>query len=53
VGSKLGVFVRELEGKGGEYEVEITTVLEIARAKEGRSKISFGEDTLSDSLSDC
>jgi hypothetical protein len=30
VGSKVGVSVCQLEGKGREYEAEIATVLEIA-----------------------
>ena len=32
--SKVRVFVGKLEGKGGEYEVEVTTVLEFLRTEE-------------------
>ena len=52
VGSKVGVSVCQLEGESREYEVEIATVLEVARAKEGRSKAVLGEDTFGNGLSD-
>jgi hypothetical protein len=34
VGSKVGVFVSQLEREGREYQAEITVVLEATRAKE-------------------
>ena len=52
-GSKVGVFVCQLEGEGGEYVVEVATVLEVARTKKGRSKSPFGEEPLRDRLGDC
>jgi hypothetical protein len=45
--------VCQLEGEGGEYEAEVAAVLKVARAKEGRSKAGFSEDTLGNGLSDC
>ena len=32
--SKVRVFVGKLEGKGGEYEAEVATVLEVSRTEE-------------------
>ena len=49
--SKIGVFVCELESKGGKYEVEVAAVLEVSRTKEGRSQETVSEDTLGDGLS--
>ena len=51
MGSKVGVFVCELERKGGEYEVEIAAVLEVSGTEKGCSQEAIGEDTLSDGLS--
>lgn len=52
MGSEVGVSVCQLEGKGGEYEMEITAVLEIARTEERCSKAFFRKETFSDRLSD-
>lgn len=52
VGSKVRVFVCQLESKGREDEVETAAVLEIARTKEGRSKAVFRKHTPSHGLSD-
>ena len=52
VRSKLGVFVCQPKGESGEYELEVATVLEIARAKERCPKASFCEEPLRDGLSD-
>ena len=52
MGSKFGVFVRQLEGQGREYEVEVTAVLEVSRTEKGRSKEALCEQTLSNGLSD-
>src|SRR5712691_7046820 len=41
-----------MEGKGGEYEVQVAAVLEVSRTKEGRSQETIGKHTLSDRLSD-
>ena len=49
--SKVGVFVCELESKGGENEVQVAAVLEVSRTKEGRSQETVSEDTLGDGLS--
>ena len=48
---KVGVFVCQLESKGGEDGVQVTTVLEVSRTKKGRSQETIGEHTLSDRLS--
>ena len=50
--SKVGVFVCELESKGGKYKVEVAAVLEVSGTKEGGSQETISEDTLGDSLSD-
>ena len=52
MGSKVGVFVCKLESKGGEYEVEVATVLEVSGTEKGCSQETIGEDMLSDGLSD-
>ena len=44
--------MRQLKGEGGEDEVKVATVLEIARAKEGSSQQSVGEYPLADRLGD-
>ena len=51
--SKARVFVCELESKGGEYEVEVAAVLEVARTKKGCSQEPIDKQTLRDCLSDC
>jgi len=45
--------VRQLKGEGGEDEVEVAAVLEIARTKEGRSKLSISKDPFAGRLGDC
>ena len=50
--SEVGVFVCELESKGGKYEVEVAAVLEVSRTKKGRSQETVGEHALSNCLSD-
>ena len=50
--SEVGVFVCQLEGKGGEDEVQVAAILEVSRTKEGCSQETIGEDTFGDSLSD-
>ena len=52
MGSKVGVFVCELERKGGEDETEVATVLEVSGAKKGCPQETISEDTLNDGLSD-
>ena len=49
--SKVGVFVCELESKGGKYEMEVAAVLEVSGTKEGRSQETISEDTFGDGLS--
>ena len=51
--SKIGVLVCQLECEGGEYEVEVAAIFEVARTKERGSEAFFGENPLSDCLSDC
>jgi len=53
VGSKSGVFVCQLEGKGGEYEAQVAAVLEVSRTKEGCPQETIGKQMLSNGLSDC
>ena len=50
--SKVGVFVCELESKGGENEVQVAAVLEVSRTKKGCSQETVGEHALGDCLSD-
>ena len=50
--SEVGVFVCELESKGGEDEVQVAAVLEVSRTKKRRSQETIGEDMFSDGLSD-
>jgi hypothetical protein len=50
--SEFGEFVGQLEGEGGEDEVEVAAVLEIARTEERRSELSVGKDPLADCLGD-
>ena len=50
--SKVGIFVCELESKGGKYEVGVATVFEVSGAKKGCSQETIGEYTLGDGLSD-
>ena len=49
---KFGVFVCELESKGGEYEVEVAAVFEVSGTEKGCSQEAIGEDMLGDGLSD-
>ena len=51
-GSELRKFVCQLEGEGGEDEVQIAAVLEIAGTEERRSELTVSEDTLADRLGD-
>ena len=53
MGAEVGVFVCQLETKGGEYEVQVTTVFEVPRTKKGSSQETFGECALSDRLGNC
>ena len=52
MGSKVRVFVCELERKGGEDEVEVATVLEVSGAKKGCPQETISEQKLRDGLSD-
>ena len=52
MGSKVGVFVCELERKGGEDEVQVATVLEVSGAEKGCPKETISEQKLRDGLSD-
>ena len=51
-GSKFWELVGQLEGEGGEDEVEVAAVLEIARAEVRRSELPVGKDPLADRLGD-
>ena len=51
-GSKSWIFVSQLEGEGGEDEVEVAAVSEIARTKERCPQYAVSEDTLANCLGD-
>ena len=51
-GSKFRKLVGQLEGEGGEDEVEATAVLEVARTEERRSELSVGKGPFTDRLGD-
>ena len=50
--SKVRVFVGQLEGKGGEYEVEVAAVLKVSRTEEGCSQETVSKHVPSNGLSD-
>ena len=50
--SKVGVLARELNGEGGEDEVEIAPILEISRTEERGTKPSVRERPFCDRLGD-
>ena len=49
-GSEFWEFVGQLEGEGGEYEVEVAAVLEVTRTEERRPKLSVSKDPLAGRL---
>jgi len=51
-GSEFREFVGQLEGEGGEDEVQVAAVLKVTRTEEGRSELTVGEDPLADCLGD-
>ena len=51
--SKVRVFMGQLEGKGGEYEVEVAAVLKISRTEEGCSQEIISKHVLGNGLSNC
>ena len=50
--SKVRIFVGQLEGKGGEYEVEVAAVLKVSRTEEGCSQETISKHAPSNGLSD-
>ena len=50
--SKAGVLARELDGKGGKDEVEVSPILEISRAEERGTKLSIRERPFRNRLGD-
>ena len=51
-GSKCWIFVCQLEGEGGEDEVQVAAVSEIARTKERCPQHAVSEDPLANCLGD-
>ena len=49
---ELGIFARELDRKGGEYEVEVAPIREVSRTEEGGTELSICECTLHNRLRD-
>ena len=51
-GSEFWEFVSQLEGEGGEDEVQVAAVLEVAGTEERRSELTVSKDPLADCLGD-
>ena len=52
VNLKIGVYVGELEGKGGEYKAEVVAALKVSRTEEGCSQETISKHAPSNGLSD-
>ena len=50
--SELSIFTRELDRKGGEYEVEVAPIREVSRTEEGGTELSICERPLRNRLRD-